>query len=428
MSRSFSLRIVSLIVLFSMVLVACAPAATPTKAPEPTKPAATAAPTSKYSEAPILADQVKAGKLPEVTKRLPDNPLVVTNGAEIGTYGGTWRMGLRGGTDDASFIRMFAYEPLLRWSVNWDKVEPGIAEKWSVSADAKEYTITLRKGLKWSDGAPFTADDIMFWYTDIVLNKELSPTPPSWLKAGADLGVVTKVDDVTIKFTFNSPYGLFEQYLAHVDARTMMCFPKHWASQFHPTYTDKAKLEETAKANGFTGWVQQFNGKVGNTPDCGGSGKYSVAGRPTMDAWMVEQPYSGNATQVTFVRNPYYWKVDPKGNQLPYIDKLTYTVFQDVPAMLLKATNGEIDMQMRHFNTLDNKAVLFDNQAKGGYHFFETTATLSNVGPGLNKVGAVDNYAWMSPAAKWLLIFDMLAGRLELYTVFVLMVPDFWRK
>lgn len=57
-----------------------------------------------------------------------------------------------------------------------------------------------------------------------------------------------------------------------------------------------------------------------------------------------------------------------------------------------------------------------------------TTATLSNIGPGLNRVGAADNYAWMSPSAKWLLIFNMLAGRLELYTVFVLMVPDFWRK
>ncbi len=378
MSRSFSLRIVSLIVLFSMVLVACAPAATATKAPEPTKPAATAAPASKYSEAPALAEQVKAGKLPEVTKRLPDNPLVVTNGTEIGTYGGTWRMGLRGGTDDASFIRLFAYEPLLRWSVNWDKVEANIAEKWTVSADAKEYTLNLRKGLKWSDGKPFTADDIMFWYTDVVLNKELSPTPPGWMKAGADLGVVSKVDDVTIKFTFKSSFGLFEQYLAHVDSRTMMCFPKHYASQFHPTYTDKAKLEETAKAGGFASWVLMFNAKVANTPDCGGPGKYQVAGRPTMDAWMVVEPYSANATQVVFERNPYYWKVDPKGNQLPYIDKLNYTVFQDVPAMLLKATNGEIDMQMRHFNTLDNKAVLFDNQAKGGYTIFDLTDAANN--------------------------------------------------
>ncbi len=395
----FHLRRYSLccaIVLFSLLLVACA---APTAAPQPTskpvaptqapaavqptiapavvQPTTAPAPASKYKEAPTLTEQVGASKLPPVDQRLPANPLVV-KGENVGQYGGNWRMGLRGGTDDASFIRTIAYEPLLRWSVNWDKVEPNVAESWQVSPDAKEYTITLRKGIKWSDGKPLTTDDILFWYQDIVLNNELSPNPPAWFKTGADLGKITKVDESTFKVTFAQPYGLFEQLLAHVDTRTILCFPKHFASQFHAKYTDKAKLEADAKAAGYSSWVQLFNGKVANTPDCGGTGKWAVAGRPTLDAWMVQEPYTGNATQVTFVRNPYYWKVDSQGQQYPYIDKLTFSVFQDIPAMLLKATNGEIDFQMRHFNTLDNKAVLFDNQNKGGYHFFDLTEAANN--------------------------------------------------
>ncbi|MCL6547654.1 MAG: ABC transporter substrate-binding protein [Alicyclobacillus sp.] len=331
----------------------------------------------KYKEAPALAELVKAGKLPPVEQRLPEKPLVVKPLEKVGQYGGTWRLGMTAGGDDPSFYRIFAYEPLVRWDTEWKEILPNLAEKWKVNKDATEFTFYLRKGVKWSDGVPFTADDIMFWWEDVVLNKELSPSVPEWVTAGGKPATVTKVDDYTVKFTFAAPYGLFLQNVASANGRAMLNFPKHFAKGFHAKYVPKDQLDRMVKEGGYTSWTNMFIAKV-SQPDGGGYGQFAVAGRPTLYAWMVEQPIGGSATQVVFVRNPYYFKVDPEGKQYPYIDRLVYTIYQDVAAMLLKATNGEIDCQARHFNTLPNKAVLYDNQKRGDYTFIDLINASSN--------------------------------------------------
>jgi peptide/nickel transport system substrate-binding protein len=388
MLRQTIYRFASLLMLFALLLGGCGTApATPAAvqatevvkpAEVPTEAAATVPPmpASKYSEASALADMVKAGKLPSIEKRLPDNPLVV-EATEVGKYGGTWRMGMRGGTDDPSFYRILGYETLVRWTPAWDSIIPNLAEKWEVSDDATQYTFHLRQGVKWSDGEPFTAEDINFWFNDVVSNTDLQPTMPAWLTAGGKPVKFEKVDDYTIKFTFDTPNGLFLQSLASPDARSLTNVPKHYAIQYHAKYVDAAKLEAMVKEGGYTAWKDMFIAKVVQA-DGGGMGQFSVAGRPTLFAWMVEEPFSGNATQVTLVRNPYYWKVDQNGQQYPYIDKLVYGVYQDIPSMLLKALNGEIDFQMRHFNTLANKAVLYDNMTKGDYRLFNVKQAGSN--------------------------------------------------
>ena len=161
----------------------------PTAAPAATKPPATAAPTAppaaKYKESPLLADLVKAGKLPPVEQRLPANPLVVKPVDKVGKYGGTWRTALRGGQDDAWTTRIIGYDYLVRWDREWTTVIPYVAESWTSTPDATEYTFKLRKGMKWSDGKPFTADDIVFWVTDILNNKDLTAAVGgSWAAGG----------------------------------------------------------------------------------------------------------------------------------------------------------------------------------------------------------------------------------------------------
>ena len=140
-----------------------------------------AAAQSKYHEAPALADQVKAGKLPPVEQRLPEQPLVVPVVEKIGEYGGVWRRAFLGPADANNYVRV-VYDGLFRFTPDGAEIEPKIALGAKSSPDFKVWTILLRKGARWSDGAPFTADDIVFWYKDVLLNKDLTPSLPSWIR------------------------------------------------------------------------------------------------------------------------------------------------------------------------------------------------------------------------------------------------------
>jgi len=117
-----------------------------------------------YREAPSLAERVKAGELPPVEERLPKNPVVTRPVERAGVYGGTWRMGVTESFDRAILRANAGYENLLRWDAAWTRILLNLAQAFEVSEDARELTFHLREGLRWSDGAPFTADDILFWY------------------------------------------------------------------------------------------------------------------------------------------------------------------------------------------------------------------------------------------------------------------------
>jgi peptide/nickel transport system substrate-binding protein len=317
-------------------------------------------------EAPDLAKLVADGKLPKLSDRVPANPLVVKPLDTVGRYGGTLRRGLRGSADHNGILRMVGNQGLVRWNLAFTAVEPNVAEKWEVNADATEFTFYLRKGMKWSDGKPFTADDIVFAVEDCAKNTELYKSTPSPLAIGGKPGVATKIDDTTVKFTFASPYALFLETMATPLGQHPTLFPKHYASQFHPKYNPN--VGDLAKAANLNDWAALFRSKMG---DIEIPARWGNAEKPVIDPWMITEAYVGGATRVVMRRNPYFWQVDTEGNQLPYIDQITFGISQDVESLMLDVVSGKIDIQDRHVNSLPNKPTLSQNQKKGDYRLVE---------------------------------------------------------
>ena len=126
---------------------------------------------SAFNESPNLAKLVKDGRLPSVDQRLPQAPLVVKPIDQVGLYGGEWRRAYTG-LSDLVGVRRILYDPLVRWTPDY-KIAPNLAKKWEVDETGRIFTFHLVEGIKWSDGAPFTSDDIMFYFEDILLNPEL---------------------------------------------------------------------------------------------------------------------------------------------------------------------------------------------------------------------------------------------------------------
>jgi len=217
------------------------------KAPESkAAPTKAAAPAMKYKEAPVLAALVKAGKLPAVEKRLPDNPLVVP-ADEIGQYGGVWRRGFLG-PSDFNGVNRIVYDVLARFGPDGATIETKLAESVTPSADFRTWTVKLRKGMKWSDGSPFTTDDIMYWYKDVLQNKDLVPAIPSWMKnKDGSTVLVEKVDGLTVKWTYNEPNTNFLLELTTKDYGDKMYpifQPSKYLKQFHAGYAKKEDLDK----------------------------------------------------------------------------------------------------------------------------------------------------------------------------------------
>jgi peptide/nickel transport system substrate-binding protein len=317
-----------------------------------------AAQSAKYKEAPMLAEMVKAGKLPPVDQRLPADPLVIPTVDRTGQYGGVWRRAFLGPADFNNYVRV-VYDALVRYSPDGAKVEPKIAAGWQASPDFKVWTIRLRKGARWSDGAPFTADDILFWYRDVVLNKDLMPVIPGWMRnSDGTTAVVEKVDAQTVRFSYKQPATLLLPALANQDGgdRTYAVFlPAHYLKKFHPEYAKKEEIDKLVQAAGFKTWPELFAAK--NAP-------FENPERPTMGAWV---PATRVSDQVfTLRRNPYFVAVDPDGNQLPYLDEVRFTFFADIQALNLAAIAGEFDMQERHI-LMTNYPVFKENEKNGKY-------------------------------------------------------------
>ena len=306
----------------------------------------------KFQEAPMLADLVKSGKLPPVEQRIPAEPLVWQPLNETGKYGGTWRRAFTGPGDGENGNRIQSSDKPLHWSADGSKIVPCVAKGYDLSDDGKTYTLHLRKGMKWSDGSPFTADDFMFWFTDIYGNPEIVPTPTPEMQPQGKPGRMVKVDETTVRWEFDVPYYLFEEVMAGdtamgggqaVRQANKVSFgayaPANYLKQFLPKYSSLEAVNARAKQEGFENWVQMLHFKK----DWERNGDLPVLG-----PWRTVRPI--NTPIWLLERNPYYYAVDTAGNQLPYFDRVQFTLAENLEVINLRAMAGEYDEQERHID------------------------------------------------------------------------------
>lgn len=337
----------------SALAAACAPAeATPApeKPAEPTvaEAKATAAPVSKYQEAPMLAERVQAGELPPVDERLPIEPKITNEMPpsqleyEIGRYGGTLRHAALQGRD-ADIQSVMLTEPLVNTpGLLGEEVTANVLEGFEVSQDLTEFTFYLREGMRWSDGELVTIEDVRYAWEDVMMNETLTSTPPAWLKSGGsptgEIMTLEIVDDFTFRMKSAEPYGGFLLVLALEGWMGYETFfkPAHYLEKFHAKYASEAELDALIAENEpAEDWIQ-----LHQMMDGAGKSDVRGIGKPRLDPWiLVSQTQEQNVHE----RNPYYWKVDPAGNQLPYIDRIVTTFVQDSEVLNLKFVSGEVD-------------------------------------------------------------------------------------
>ncbi len=320
---------------------------------------------STYAEAPTLTEMVNSGSLPAVADRLPANPVVVEPWEAVGQYGGTWNMVVR----DLPYNHVYEllqYEPLLRYSMGGSEILPNVADTWEVNDNSTSFTFHIREGIKWSDGEPMTADDVVFWFEDIVSNTDLYPAFPNWMTAGGEHPALEKVDDYTFTFTFTQTAPFFLTQMAYPNHEIFK--PRHYLEQFHADYADEAALAQKVDESGLEDWTQLFlNEESFNTG----------VGMPVLFAWnMTSYGEEGNV----YERNAFYWKVDTEGNQLPYIDTVYSEVVRDLSVAQLKVFSGEADLQTFSVGQFPRDTLaLKQGEAQGNYKVIDAPISEPNV-------------------------------------------------
>ena len=328
----------------------------------------------------MLTELVKAGKLPPIEQRLPEEPMVVGPGTYMTTENlPDWQPGKYGGTLRAAHsvanwapdIFVMDDEPLVMAPKIGDQgIVGSVVKDFKVENDNQDFTFFMRKGLKWSDGEPVTSEDVRFTYEDILLNDKITPVFPAKFRNGfkADEEPMTLevIDDYTFKVHFTKPYGGFLRALAIEGwvGYTDFINPAHFLKQYHIKYTpldDPKMQEQLTKLNLKDEWWQVFaqmrcqNWDLTN-PRC--------VNYPSLYPW-IGVP-SGNANVLSFERNPYYFKVDTKGQQLPYIDKLVSQQVENVEMVNMKVLTGDVDF-LRESTALVKIPLYKENEEKAGF-------------------------------------------------------------
>lgn len=307
--------------------------------------------------------------LPPLAERLPEEPLVYVPYNSVGKYGGTFDVlsnATEAGTSDFLSVR---HVNLVRYSDDLQTIVPMVAKSWDWNDDYTQLTFHLRKGHKWSDGEPFTGEDVKFWYDNLALDSNVREKPQDYALVAGERMTVEVPDPQTVVFKLPAPKpGL----LAHFATSYAQAFqPKHFLGQWHPALTSDADAKATAL--GFKNGYDAIAAYYGNSdwtdtptpmlakPDM--LPKLPKDAMPSLESHMVIKESTEGRH---FVANPYFHVVDTAGNQLPYISEQDELFINENEVRLLKLVNAEVDYKSQSVQ-LPAAPMLMDGAEKGDY-------------------------------------------------------------
>jgi peptide/nickel transport system substrate-binding protein len=313
-------------------------------------------------ETPFFAKAVASGAMPPVTERIPSEPALAEL-ETLGRPGGELRMLMASAKDSRMMVvygyaRLVAYTPALA-------IVPDMLRAVDIDSD-RVFTLHLREGHKWSDGQPFTAEDFRYWFEDVAENPELSAMglPPAIVVDGQPPKFEV-IDETTVRYSWDKPNPLFLPALAGPEP-LFLYMPAHYLKKYHKKYADPAALDAAVKEAGLRNWAA-LHTKL--------SGMYHNDNPklPRLEPWVLKTKLP--ADRIVFERNPYYYRVDGAGHQLPYVDRIVFTV-ADSKIIPAKTGAGESDLQARYLR-FDDYTFLKAGEEAGGYH-----VRLWRTGPG----------------------------------------------
>ncbi len=308
----------------------------------------------------------------------PAEPLVVSDIAEPGQVGGEIRT-LIGRGKDAKLFVVYGYARLVGYDRDLE-LAPDILKQVEVE-EGRAFTFTLRRGHKWSDGEPFTAEDFRFFWEDVAQHEMLRPTgPPIIMSVDGELPTFEVLDERTVRYTWSKPNPFFLPALASA-APLEIALPAHYLKQFHEDYVEADELAAAVAANGARDWAQLFGRH---------SREYKATdpNLPTLQPWrlMTAPPSERIVTE----RNPHFHRVDVNGIQLPYVDRFIYQVVQST-LIPVKVGGGETDLQARGLNFADVPFLKQSEERSGMRTLLWKTATAAHLAlyPNLNAADPV---------------------------------------
>ena len=371
MNKKFSL-LFSLLLITVFVLQACGGSAATqppagTQAPATQAPATQAPVASEFKEAPMLAEKVAAGELPPVEERLPkkEDIMVVTPVDGVGEYGGIWHE--TSWYQGMGNIEMTVYDPPVRWKPDYTGYEPGLVKEWEISEDGKTLTWHFREGVKWSDGVDFIPKEDMQYWWDLAVNPDFKPIePPFWARnSDGSLMDVSFPDDYTMVMNWTEAHYIANFVVAQGFWEWLpLETAKHFLSKEDPNFDSSKTYQDLEKVAPAADWLM------------------NVAGRPCLHAWCPTTVESGVKTVLT--RNPYYWKVDTEGNQLPYIDAIDTVLITDAQARLLEVSQGKFEATFRGTDDPTNIPFLLEQADANDYYLLEGAVNGAGSWPGWN--------------------------------------------